>query len=128
MNTILIIESIILSSDLDIKFLKAFQLDPFKMEILHPINYLDMSGIQVTTKIHFIAALLVHAIADVDFYSYEVFGYKGHAGICIKYALLYCMQGQNPEFVKCFKVYVDMHEFILHKIFNLNLLVIKISS
>ena len=98
------------------------------MEILHPINYLDMSGIQVTTKIHFIAALLVHAIADIDFYSYEVFGYKGHAGICIKYALLYCMQGKNPEFVKCFKVYVDMHEFILHKIFNLNLLVIKISS
>ena len=106
MNTILIIESIILSSDLDIKFLKAFQLDPFKMEILHPINYLDMSGIQVTTKIHFIAALLVHGIADVDFNSYKVFGYKGHAGICIKYVLvLYSMQGQNPEFVKCFKIH-----------------------
>ena len=70
MNTILNIESIILASDLDIKFLKAFQLDPFfKTEILHLINYLDMSGIQVTTKIHFIAALLVHAIADVDFNS-----------------------------------------------------------
>ena len=70
-NTILIIESKYLSSDLDIKFLKAFQLDPFKMQILYPINYLDMSGIQVTTKIHFIAALLAHAIADTDFNSHK---------------------------------------------------------
>ena len=30
-----------------------------------------MSGIQVTTKIHFIAALLAHAIADVDFNSHK---------------------------------------------------------
>ena len=78
MNTILTIESIILSSDLDIKFLKALQLDPFKTEILHPISYLDMSRIQVTTKIDFIAALLVHTIADDDFNSDKVFGYKGH--------------------------------------------------
>jgi len=30
----------------------------------------------------------VHAIADVDFYSYKVFGYKGYAGICIKVLVL----------------------------------------
>ena len=71
MNIILIIESICLSLDLDIKFLKAFLLDGLKTKILHPINYLDMSGIQQRTKIHFIAALLAHSIADVDFHSHK---------------------------------------------------------
>ena len=89
-NTILKIESIILSTDLDIEFLKAFQLDPFKTEILHPIKYLDMSGIQVTTKIHFIAALLAHAIADVDFNS-------ARRGICITSDML---QPWPSQFIK----------------------------
>ena len=54
-----------------------------------------MSGIQQRTKIHFIAALLAHAIADVDFNSHKVFGYKEHAGICIKHALLYRIRTES---------------------------------
>ena len=71
MNIILIIESICLSLDLNIKFLKVFLLDGLKTKILHPINYLDLSGIQQRNKIHFIAALLAHPIADVDFHSHK---------------------------------------------------------
>ena len=61
---------------IEIKYSVKPDVDPIRMEILHPIKYLDMSGIQVTTKIHFIAALLMHAIADVDFNS-------ARRGICI---------------------------------------------
>ena len=38
-----------------------------------------MSGIQKRTKIHFIVALLVHAIADVDFNSHKVVWITSHA-------------------------------------------------
>ena len=58
------------------QLLNELLLDPLKRKILHPINYLDMSGIQQSTNNHFIAALLAHAIGDVDFNS-------ARRGICI---------------------------------------------